>query len=81
MIMKRMTVVLQDEELYLALKAQASSQQRTLGSIITEALEDWLQAKEDTEDAAAAGAAMREEGANIPCENVKRELRTSGGPN
>ncbi len=79
--MKRMTVVLQDEELYLALKAQASSQQRTLGSIITEALEDWLQAKEDAEDATAAGAAMREEGANIPWENVKRELRAHGGPN
>ena len=74
-------MVLHDEELYLALKAQASSERRTLGSIITEALQQWLQAKEDAEDAPAAEEANREEGANIPWETVKRELRTYGSPN
>lgn len=72
--MKKVTVVLEDEELYQALKLYAAQEGRTLRQVITEALEQWVEAKEDAEDAAFVQEAMQEQGRNIPWEEVKREM-------
>ena len=73
--MKKVTVALDDEELYKALKVYAAQEGRTLRNVITEALELWVEAKEDAEDAAFAQEAMKEKGENIPWEDVKKEMR------
>ena len=72
--MKKVTLVLEDEDLYKALKSYAALEGRTLRQVITEALEQWVEAKEDAEDAAFADQAMKEQGKNIPWEEVKREM-------
>ncbi len=72
--MKRITVALDDEELYQALKMYAAQEGRTLREVINEALELWVEAKEDAEDAAFAEAAMQEQGESIPWEDAKPAL-------
>jgi plasmid stability protein len=78
--MKKVTVVFRDEELYRALKVRAASQGRSLQSVITEALEQWIDVGEDAEDTSFAEAAMREEGKNIPWEKVRVEMRSYNPP-
>jgi len=73
--MRKITVILDNDELYTALKIQAAKTNRRIKEIITEALEDWLQFQEDAEDAAFAKEAMAEAGENIPWEQVKQEMR------
>ena len=46
---KRMTVVFDDEELYIALKVEAARTGRHAKDIVAEALTEWLEAKEDEE--------------------------------
>ena len=46
---KRMTVVFDDEELYIALKVEAARTGRHAKDIVAEALIEWLEAKEDEE--------------------------------
>ena len=46
---KRMTVVFDDEELYVALKVEAVRTGRHAKDIVAEALTEWLEAKEDEE--------------------------------
>ena len=46
---KRMTVVFDDEELYIALKVEAARTGRHAKDIVAEALIEWLEAKEDQE--------------------------------
>ena len=46
---KRMTVVFDDEELYVALKVEAVRTGRHAKDIVAEALTEWLEAKEDVE--------------------------------
>ena len=46
---KRMTVVFDDEELYIALKLEAARTARHAKDIVAEALTEWLEAKEDEE--------------------------------
>ena len=73
--MRKITVILDNDKLYTALKIQAAKTNRRIKEIITEALEDWLQFQEDAEDAAFAKEAMAEAGENIPWEQVKQEMR------
>jgi predicted transcriptional regulator len=73
--MKKITVILEDDELYTALRVQAAKSNRRIKEIVAEALEDWLQFQEDAEDAVFAEEAMAEAGENIPWEQVKREMR------
>jgi len=73
--MKKITVLLEDDELYTALRVQAAKSNRTIKEIVAEALEDWLEFQEDAEDAVFAKEAMAEAGENIPWEQVKREMR------
>ena len=76
--MKKLTVVFRDEELYQAIKARASFEERTLQSVITEALDQWLQDREDAEDAALGARAMDEPGASVPWQQVRDEMRNYG---
>ena len=46
---KPMTVVFDDEELYIALKVEAARTGRHPKDIVAEALIEWLEAKEDEE--------------------------------
>ena len=46
---KRMTVVFDDEELYIALKVEAARTSRHAKDIVSEAVSEWLEAKEDEE--------------------------------
>ena len=46
---KRMTVIFEDEELYTALKVEAARSGRHAKDIVTEALREWLEAREDEE--------------------------------
>ena len=46
---KKMTVVFHDEELYLDLKMEAVRRNRPASEIVSEAVLEWLQAKEDEE--------------------------------
>jgi len=46
---RRMTVVFDDEKLYIALKVEAARTGRYAKDIVAEALTEWLQAKEDEE--------------------------------
>ena len=46
---KRMTVVFDDEELYTELKVAAARTGRYAKDIVTEAVREWLESKEDQE--------------------------------
>jgi hypothetical protein len=46
---KRLTVVLEDDELYAAVTAEAARLNRPLKDIVAEALREWLEALEDAE--------------------------------
>ena len=46
---KRMTVVFDDKKLYIALKVEAARTGRHAKDIVSEAVSEWLEAKEDEE--------------------------------
>lgn len=75
--MKKMTVVFDDDDLYTAVKVEAARQNRPAKEIVAEALEVWLQAREDVEDAIFAEEAMTEyrQKGGIPWEQVKTRMR------
>ena len=56
----KITLDLDDAELYRAIKVEAARRDRSVREIVEEALEQWLQRVEDEEDAAAAAAAMED---------------------
>ena len=57
--MKKMTVVLEDD-LYTATKVEAASRNRSLREIVAEALQEWLETREDMELAPLIEEAMAE---------------------
>jgi hypothetical protein len=63
--MKRMTLVVENEELYRALKVEAVKHNRRLRDVIQEAMAMWLEAQEDAEDLAAHCEALAETGENV----------------
>jgi hypothetical protein len=75
--MKKMTVVFDDDDLYTAVKVEAARQNRPAKEIVAEALEVWLQAREDIDDAIFAKEAMSEyrQKGGIPWEQVKTMMR------
>lgn len=58
--MRRMTVLLEDDELYTAIKVEAARRNRPLKDLVAEALREWLEAQEDTELRAAIDSARAE---------------------
>ncbi len=75
-MVKKMTVVFHDEELYTDLKIEAVKRNRAASDIIAEAVQDWLDAKEDEELAPIVDAALAEykEKGGRPWEEVEKEL-------
>ncbi|MBI2919078.1 MAG: hypothetical protein HYY01_13970 [Chloroflexi bacterium] len=63
--MKRVTLVVEDEALYTAVKVQAVRQHRTLREVIHEAMAQWLEAQEDEEALALHREALAEPGENV----------------
>ena len=56
----KVTFALEDEELYRAIKVEAARSGRSVREIVEEALGEWLERREETEDREAAAAALAE---------------------
>lgn len=56
----KVTFATSDESLYRAVKARAALEGRTVREVVEEALRDWLERRDDAEDAAAARGALAE---------------------
>ncbi len=79
--MKKLTVVLDDDGLYTAVKVEAARRNRPVKEIVAEALQAWLESQEDAElqeEIAAARAEWREKGGREASEFFQ-ELQSSGG--
>jgi hypothetical protein len=76
-----MTVQLEDEALYAAVKAEAVRQKRPLTAIVTEALGDWLEARQDKALGPALTAARADwkERGGTEAGKVFRQLRAAPG--
>ncbi len=72
--MKRMTLVVENEDLYRALKVEAVKHNRRLRDVILEAMAMWLEAQEDAEDLAAHREAMAETGENVEARRFFRDI-------
>lgn len=76
---KKMTVVFHDEELYTDLKIEAIRRHLSASEIVSEAVREWLEAKEDEElvpEIEAAIAEYNEKGGK-PWEEVESEWENS----
>lgn len=79
--MKKLTVVLDDDGLYTAVKVEAARRNRPVRDIVAEALREWLESQEDAElqeEIAAARAEWQKKGGREASEFF-RELESSGG--
>lgn len=56
----KVTLALQDPELYREIKVEAARSGRAVRDIVEEALQEWLERREAAEDREAAGAALAE---------------------
>ena len=73
---KKMTVVFHDEELYTELKMEAVKRNISASEIVSEAVLDWLQTKEDEELVPMAESAIAEweQNGGHKLEDVDREI-------
>lgn len=77
MATRRMTVVFHSEDLYTNLKVEAARRHIPASEIITEAVQEWLESREDAEllpVIEAARAEWREKGGR-PWNEVDKDLR------
>ena len=74
--MKKMTVVIDNDDLYTAIKVEAARRNRPLKEIVAEALQEWLEVREDLELAPIIEEAMAEyrEKGGIEAEKFFRQL-------
>jgi 16S rRNA G966 N2-methylase RsmD len=74
---KKMTVVFHDEELYIELKMEAVRRNRPASEIVSEAVFEWLQTKEDEELVPLAETAIAdwEKNGGFKLEDVDREIK------
>lgn len=56
----KVTIAFSDDHLYQAVRVRAAQSGRQIRDIVQEALEDWLQEKEDAEDVSASVEALTE---------------------
>jgi len=61
----KVTIALSDDELYRAVRVRAAQSGRQIRDIVEDALEMWLTAQEDAEDAIAAKDVLDEPGEDI----------------
>jgi hypothetical protein len=73
---KKMTVVFHDEDLYFDLKMEAVRRNRPASEIVSEAVLEWLQAKEDEELVPMAETAIAdwEQNGGFKLADVDREI-------
>ena len=73
---RRMTVVFHDEELYTYLKVEAARRHKPASDIVTDAVREWLESREDAELLPAIEAAHAEwkEKGGRPWSEVEQEL-------
>ena len=76
---KKMTVVFHDEQLYTDLKIEAVRRNRSASEIVSEAVLEWLQTKEDEEFIPMAEAAIAdwEQNGGFKLEEVNREIEAA----
>ncbi len=76
---KKMTVVFHDEQLYLDLKIEAVRRNRSASEIVSEAVMEWLQTKEDEELVPVAESAIAdwEQNGGFKLEDVDREIEAA----
>ncbi len=74
---RRMTVVFHDEELYTDLKVEAARRHKAASNIVTDAVREWLESREDAEllPAIEAAHAEWEEKGGRPWSEVEAELQ------
>ena len=75
-MVKKMTVVFHDEELYTDLKIEAVKRNRSASGIIAEAVQEWLDVKEDEALIPVIDARLTEyeEKGGQPWDEVRKEL-------
>lgn len=71
----KLTVTLDDRDLYRALRHAAAERDETLRAVVIEALRQWIERYEDLSDAAAIQETEGEE--TVPWEQVREELRVT----
>ena len=76
---RKMTVVFHDEDLYTQLKIEAVRRRTAASDIVTDAVREWLESREDAELLPAIEAARTEwkEKGGRPWSEVERELEES----
>lgn len=76
---KKMTVVFHDEQLYTDLKIEAIRRNRSASEIVSEAVLEWLQIKEDEELVPVAESAIAdwEQNGGFKLEDVDREIEAA----
>ncbi len=76
---RKMTVVFHDEDLYTQLKIEAVRRRTTASAIVTDAVQEWLESREDAELLPAIEAARIEweEKGGRPWSEAERELEES----
>ena len=74
---RKMTVVFHDEELYTSLKVEAARRHTAASEIITDAVREWLESREDAELLPVIESARSEwkEKGGRPWPEVERELQ------
>lgn len=84
---RKMTVVFHDEELYTYLKVEAARRHTAASEIVSDAVREWLESREDAQLLPAIEAARTEwkEKGGRPWADVEREIeesvsRREGGP-
>ena len=76
---RKMTLVFRDEDLYTQLKIEAIKRRTTASNIVSDAVREWLESREDAEllpDIRAARTEWKEKGGR-PWSEAKRELEES----
>jgi Arc/MetJ-type ribon-helix-helix transcriptional regulator len=76
---KKMTVVFHDQQLYIDLKIEAVRRNRSASEIVSEAVLEWLQNKEDEELIPVAESAIAdwEQNGGFKLEDVDREIEAA----
>lgn len=76
---RKMTVVFHDEDLYTQLKIEAVRRRTAASDIVTDAVREWLESREDAEllPAIEASRAEWEEKGGRPWSEAERELEES----
>jgi plasmid stability protein len=74
----KVTVAFANDELYRAIRVRAAQTDRQVRDIVEEALEMWLTAQEDAEDALAAADALAEPGEDIDAKRFFAKMVAEG---